>query len=124
MVDYVYGGHIEAAALRVYGTELFQLADKYQMKPMKRYTEHYLSTIATTKNVIQLIKLADVHDGPVLLEVCSSHMDAAYSTTNAIGLELHEADHRQPRHHIRDSRVVCPGEGGAGAGIQAAEGDG
>jgi hypothetical protein len=84
MVDYVYGGHIDAEALSEYGTELFQLADKYQMLAMKRYMEHYLSTIATTENVIQLIKLADVHDGPVLLEVCPSRVGSgAITYTNA-----------------------------------------
>jgi len=83
MVDYVYGGHIDAEALSEHGTDLFQLSDKYQLLAMKRYLEHYLSTTATTENVIQLIMLADVHDGPVLLESCTKLIRANHTTIYA-----------------------------------------
>ncbi|KAL7080783.1 hypothetical protein ACQ4LE_000107 [Meloidogyne hapla] len=76
MLEYCYTGVISNSTLETLGDELYSVAHKYEIIPLKEKCENYMASIVDSENIVKTCGYVNVYGSSVLEKACVKFISA------------------------------------------------
>ncbi|KAF7636798.1 hypothetical protein Mgra_00003744 [Meloidogyne graminicola] len=80
MLEYCYTGSITKSILETLAEDLFAVADKYELVPLKDKCEHFMASIISDKNISQCFRIVHIYNSTILENAISNYVRANRKT--------------------------------------------